>query len=185
MPNWCMNSVYIGHDDPAAIDRMEEAYRAGRLLEEFVPVPAALKAEGATTRGGPDAAVYDKIREDNRAQFGYEDWWHYCVNEWGTKWDVGGAEANCIRGDEHNLVLGFDSAWAPPLAAFEKILALGYTIRCLYWEPGVCFAGIWDNGADDHYEYSDLDLKEIEEMIPEELDHEFNIVQSISDWQEQ
>lgn len=183
MPNWCMNNVYLEHDDPTMVDRAEAAYKRHELFEEFVPVPAALKNPATSTWGGDDAEEKDKLRAANVEQYGYESWYDYCVANWGTKWDVGGEDANVIRND-NLLILNFDSAWAPPIEAFAKMLDMGFRIRAFYWEPGMCFAGIWDNGEDDYYEYGGIDLGELEDMLPEDLDHEFNIVQSISEWQE-
>jgi len=183
MPNWCMNSVYIEHDDTAMINRVEDAYKRHELFEEFIPVPASLKNPDAGTHGGPDAERYDAVRAANKEQHGYDSWYDFCVEQWGTKWDVGGEYDTVIR-NGNKLILSFDSAWAPPLEAFSKMLDLGFHIRAFYWEPGMCFAGIWDNGHDDYYEYSGIDLDDLEKTLPEDLDHEFNIVQSISEWQE-
>lgn len=186
MPNWCNNLVTISHDDSAAIDRVETAYRNGRLLEEFVPVPEALKAKETATYGGPDAAVYDELREQNRQQYGYGDWWTFCVNEWGTKWDVGGGEeeGDIRRLSPTTVQLRFDSAWAPPVMAFERMLEFDYNIVAYYWEPGMCFAGTWDNGSDDFYEYSDMTADEIEQKFPNDLQTVFEIADNIRSWQE-
>jgi hypothetical protein len=183
MPNWCQNSVYIEHDDLAMIDRAESAYKRHELLEEFIPVPPALKNPASSTWGGENSAENDKVRAENLEQYGYSSWYDYCVANWGTKWDVGGEYDTVIR-NGNMLILNFDSAWGPPLDAFAKLLDMGFRIRAFYWEPGMCFAGIWDNGHDDYYEYSSVDLDDLEKTLPEDLDHEFNIVQSISEWQE-
>lgn len=184
MPNWCSNSVYIGHEDPAALDRVEEAYKQGRLCDEFIPIPEELRNPETGSYGGENAEAKDALREQLTAKYGYPGWYEFCVNEWGTKWDVGGEDAHSIRGDEHNLIIGFDSAWAPPLGILQELVNQGYQVKAYYWEPGMCFAGIWDNGDDDYYEYSSMDVDDIEGLLPEDLDHEFNIVQSISEWQE-
>ena len=183
MPNWCQNAVYIEHDDTAMLDRVESAYKRGELFNEFIPVPEALKNPDASTHGGENAAHYDSVRAANREQHGYDSWYDFCVENWGTKWDVGGEDADILR-DEHKVILSFDSAWAPPLDAFVKMLDLGFRIRAYYWEPGMGFCGIWDNGEDDYYDYNETSVDELEDLLPEDLDHEFNIVQSISEWQE-
>jgi hypothetical protein len=43
MPNWCGNLLTISHEDPKMIVRAKEAFAEGRLLNEFIPVPAGLK----------------------------------------------------------------------------------------------------------------------------------------------
>ena len=43
MPNWCNNTVEIYHDDPAMIERVRTAFNGEGLLQEFIPVPQALR----------------------------------------------------------------------------------------------------------------------------------------------
>lgn len=39
MPNWCETFATFSHKDEAMMDRLREAVRKERLLEEFVPAP--------------------------------------------------------------------------------------------------------------------------------------------------
>lgn len=184
MPNWCQNSVHIKHSDEAAVTRLVEAYKAGRLCDEFIPIPEELRNPDTGSYGGEDADAKDALREQLTEKYGYAGWYEFCINEWGTKWDIGGADEHFLQTDTNTVILGFDSAWAPPVGLFQKLFELGYEVRAFYWEAGMCFAGIWENGNDDYYEYSNLDVNGIEELLPEDLDYEFNIVQNISEWQE-
>ena len=43
MPNWCNNTVEIYHEDPAMLERVRVAFKDGRLLDEFIPVPEELR----------------------------------------------------------------------------------------------------------------------------------------------
>ena len=43
--------------------------------------------------------------------YGYTNWYDYCVNEWGTKWEIG-ADGNPAQDIPGGLLLGFDSAWS-------------------------------------------------------------------------
>jgi hypothetical protein len=120
--------------------------------------------------------------ESNRAKYGYSNWYDFCVNEWGTKWDIGGDghEAQDIDG---GLSLSFDSAWSPPVSAYEKLMDLGFRIYAMYHESGMCFAGIWDNGDDDYYEYSDMNSQEVSDTLPIELDEAFCISEQMAEWE--
>jgi hypothetical protein len=164
---------------------VEAAYKRGELFNEFIPVPEALKNPDASTYGGENAAHYDSVRAANLEQYGYESWYEFNVANWGTKWDVGGEDANFLRTEPTKAILNFDTAWSPPDEAFAKMLDLGFRIKLYYWEPGMGFCGIWDNGVDESYDYNDMDLEEMEKTLPEDLDSEFNIVQNISEWQEE
>lgn len=46
----------------------------------------------------------------------------------------------------------------------------------------MCFAGIWRDGVDDYYEYSDLSPEEIEEELPSVLDEMYGIADYKRDW---
>lgn len=174
MPNWCNNVVEITHEDPAMIERVRKAFNEGALLQEFIPVPKELKEAVA------DFTVNEALVE----KFGYSNWYDFCVNEWGTKWDIG-ANGYMAEDNSNGLSLTFDSAWSPPIGAYEKLVELGFEIRAYYYEPGMCFAGIWEDGYDDFYEYSNMDSTEAKETLPEALDEMFCITESMAEWEEE
>ena len=182
MPNWCNNSVEIYHEDPAMIERVREAFNDGRLLDEFIPVPQALRDTVSGSMGEDKRAEHEAQQAANVEKYGYANWYDFCVNEWGTKWDIG-ADGNPAQDFPGGLSLGFDSAWAPPCAAYEKLTEQGFRIRAMYYEPGMGFAGVWDNGIDDFYEYGGLDSKGIAETLPAELDEAFGISESVAEWE--
>ena len=185
MPNWCNNTVEIYHEDPAMLERVRSAFREGKLLNEFIPVPESLHIVAGSVGDDNDPAQ-KKLLEDtarNIATHGYGNWYDYCVGEWGTKWDVGGdgGEAQDIPG---GLMLSFESAWSPPTSAYEKLVDLGFSIRAMYDEPGMAFAGIWEDGDDQFYEYGGLSSEGIREELPEVLDEAFGISESAEMWEE-
>jgi len=190
MPNWCNNTVRIYHQDPAMIERVRSAFNGEGLLQEFIPVPQALRDTVAGFPAEDQRAAHEAQMAKNIEKYGYKDWYDFCVNEWGTKWEIGadGNPAQDIPGDEFTgpgLMLGFDSAWAPPVAAYEKLMNQGFYISAMYYEPGMCFAGIWENGNDDYYDYSGMNSDEVAEELPAELDEAFGISESMAEWEEE
>lgn len=186
MPNWCNNSVEIRHNDPAMLERVRKAFNAGALLQEFIPVPEDLHITAGSDgpKGSPEQNLLESKEEANRIKHGYTNWYDYCVNEWGTKWDVG-ADGNPATDIPGGLSLGFDSAWSPPIAAYEKLMDMGFEIRAMYYEPGMCYAGIWEDGVDDYYEYSNMDSEQVAEELPKELDEAFCISEQMAEWEEE
>jgi hypothetical protein len=164
------------------IERVREAFNKGALLNEFIPVPESLHIVAGSV-GDPDEQK--KLIEDterNLATHGYGNWYDFCVNEWGTKWDIG-ADGNPAVDIPGGLSLGFESAWAPPTTAYAKLEELGFSIRAMYYEPGMAFAGIYEDGMDDYYEYGGLDSAGIAEELPAELDEAFCISESVAEWE--
>jgi hypothetical protein len=182
MPNWCNNSVEIYHDDPKMIERVRTAFNGEGLLQEFIPVPEDLRNIVAGSVPVAEEEAHKAKEQANRDKYGYTNWYDFCVNEWGTKWEIG-ADGNPAQDIPGGLMLGFESAWAPPTAAYEKLQAMGFRITAMYYEPGMAFAGVWDNGDDDYYEYGGMSSTEIAETLPAELDEAFNISEDVAQWE--
>jgi len=181
MPNWCNNTVTLEHDDPAMIARAKASFADGRFLAEFIPVPDDLQIVAGSVPVSEEADHKAK-EEANREKHGYINWYDYCVNEWGTKWDVGGGDGS-INDFEGGIIISFESAWSPPIGAYEKLLDMGFRVLAMYYEPGMAFAGVWDNGVDDYYEYGGMDSKQIAEELPSALDEAFGISESVAEWE--
>jgi hypothetical protein len=166
------------------IERAKKAFAEGKLLAEFCPVPESLHIVAGRV-GDPDEQK--KLEEDtarNIATHGYANWYDYCVNEWGTKWDVGGEGDQATEDGPNAIRMNFDSAWAPPTAAMDKFMDLGFKVKLVYWESGMCFAGIYDENGDDYIDYSDMTADELEAEINPELDECMCIVENLRMWEE-
>ena len=182
MPNWCNNTLTLEHENPAMVARAKAAFLNGRLLDEFIPVPADLQIVAGSVGDPVEQAKLVEQTELNRITHGYGNWYDFCVNEWGTKWDVGGDDG-VLNDIEGGIIVSFDSAWAPPTNAYEKLLEQGFKILAMYYEPGMAFAGVWEDGIDDYYEYGGLDSAGIAEELPSALDEAFGISESVAEWE--
>ena len=188
MPNWCNNYVELQHADATMISRAAKALGKGELLNEFIPVPTDLQitAGNVGAKGSPEQTAHELQVEQNIAKHGYADWYAFCVAEWGTKWDLGGdgAEASVDESGK-KLTFSVDSAWAPPIAAYEKLEELGFIVKAMYYEGGMLFAGVYSNGCDDYYEFDSLNSEDVASMLPEELDEMFGISENMAMWEEE
>jgi hypothetical protein len=170
------------------ITRAKQAFKDGRLLEEFCPVPKSLHVVSGRVGSDeePEQKELERRSAENLEVHGYANWYDYCVNEWGTKWDVGGDDYNEPQQDSPNkITMSFDSAWAPPTAAMDKFMDLGFSVRLYYYESGMCFAGIYDENGDDYYDLSGMDSAAVKEELPEVLDEMFCISESMAEWEEE
>jgi hypothetical protein len=188
MPNWCNNTLELQHEDPAMIERAKTAFAEGKLLAEFCPVPESLHIVAGRVGDDTDPKQIELEAQEkaNLETHGYSTWYDFCVNEWGTKWDIGGNDYNEPQQDSPNkITMSFDSAWAPPTAAMDKFMDLGFSVRLYYYEPGMCFAGIYDENGDDYYDLSGLSSDTVREEIPEVLDEMFGISETIANYEEE
>jgi hypothetical protein len=166
------------------IARAKDAFADGNFLQEFIPVPPDLLNEEATTHySDPDKQrAVDALKQANKEKHGYESWYDWCINEWGTKWDVGNGQGINTWSD-NDLVVYFDSAWSPPIAAYEKLMDLGFTVYATYYEPGCAFAGIFEDGYDDYYDLSDMDSGDVQQQLPQELDDAYGISETMAEYE--
>ena len=183
MPNWCNNNLVLTHEDPAMIKRAYDALERGEFLNEFVPVPQELKDTVSGFMGDPEEQrKLEEQTKRNVEKYGAGNWYDFCVNEWGTKWDCGEQGASDIHPEGRMLHTSFDTAWAPPVRAYEKLVDLGFGVEAMYYEPGMGYCGSWQDGCDEEVSLEGLSADDIERDYPE-LDECFGISESIRDYE--
>ena len=146
------------------------------------PMPAELR--DTTADGTKDKAMIEKT--------GYSDWYSWAVDNWGTKWEVCeffGVDRQHLNDslDESTISFSFDSAWSPPIGAYENFLAENENCSLVgrYYEGGCDFMGIWDNGDDRCYQPGDYNSKSkfFDHGDGKEIDDYFGITESMADWE--
>lgn len=139
MPNWCSNQATIHHSDPLVILKITEAFKEGNFFNTILPMP-----ENPTV-------------EHSGVLTSMPDWYQWRVQNWGTKWDVGG-DGSLVENSPTEIDVSFDSAWGPPIELYQKMVDdLGFTITAQYHEYGMCFYGTFEDGVDSYGEYSKFD----------------------------
>ena len=184
MPNWCNNGITLRHADPAMIDRVIAG--KDRLLMEFLPTPQDLLDTVAGFPGADKEAEHEAQMKSNIEKHGFKDWYDWNVANWGTKWDFG--LENVERVDANTVTAAFDSAWSPPINAYEKLCAMGFEIEAFYNEPGMCYAGNFVGDADEHWDncvdYSGATADTVRDMVGEDIDDYFGISEEMAQYEE-
>ena len=183
MPNWCNNSITISHPDKAKIDAIMATEGTDKgVLDTIIPCPAELN--------DPDLTTWSRDREDEieakkkamKDKYGYESWYDWNIAHWGTKWDL--CEPSLSRVDDNTVVIACDTAWSPPIAAFETMVENGYQVKAYYFEGGMMFAGVWEDGVDECYqEWGDSEGARY--VLPKELDEMFCISEMQAEYEEE
>ena len=117
MPNWCQNTATINAPKPV-IDEIKalltDPQHDSQLLKWMRPMPESEQ----------------------------ENWYDWCVGNWGTKWDV--TETFVLDDtEEDSITFTFDTAWGPPIEAFRHWAEQDgrATYRLAYIETGMAFVG--------------------------------------------
>ena len=179
MPNWCSNSVTIRHDDARQIERAISAFKDHQFLNEFVPCPTDLRAEKT---GFANA----EVKAERMSKHGYESWYDWSVQHWGTKGDIGGTDTEFAEMDEHTVIMYFNSEWNPPLEALRAMESQGFEIMLMWDEPGMAFCGWYvTNGTEEVFNYQSWTAAEARKQIPEKIDNAFSIVERIESYEQE
>ena len=189
MPNWCNNTVQINHEDPAKMYALVEAINEGKFCNFAIPVPESLAIVAGKVGSDESDEQKSLVEAETRnlATHGYKNWYDFCTNEWGTKWDVDPYDKVEYddQHDKNGITFGFDSAWSPPTGVYEALMDQGFEVRAYYYEPGMAFAGIWEDGQDDCYDIGGYTSETVKEAIPEDLDEMFGISECIAEYEEE
>ena len=174
MPNYCNNHLVIESNDTQGLtiikeldlfclkvqDNSKEVNNTG-LLNYFKRMPFAL--EGTVKGSHPP-----KWQTDNNQWlkdcYGYDNWYDWAVNNWGTKWDVHDISYVEVTDDldiggNPRIELEFETAWAPPIEALRywiKNLPVFCNLKCYlsYTEPGMDYCGVYVAHNDKDYHQS-------------------------------
>ena len=191
MPNYCNNNIVITGPN-SVIDKIEKIANGdkGDLLQYFYPMPKALQDTTAPLQ--KDATKEEKAKaKENLKKYGYDNWYDWRVENWGTKWDIMefyNINRKEIGEDESEISLGFDTAWAPALGAYERFIDKNSncSLKAYYYEPGCDFMGEWDNGIDSCFEVAKYGLDDDfwKQGIGSTLDDYFGITESMAQYLE-
>lgn len=122
MPNWCSNTLSVS------------AYEEGSMNEfyDFLERIKGLDEEGNTS----DFSFHSLVPRPKDE----EDWYHWNIANWGTKWDVSEVSVSV---EEEYAYFNFQTAWSPPEVWVRKIAPMfpNLTLQLTYHEGGMGFAG--------------------------------------------
>ena len=178
MPNWCNNTITLTGPKDKITALYNKAKKDDALLQQLKPMPDAL--EGTTSPAPKEGKVQPLVD-------GFDNWYDWRVQNWGTKWDVD-MEGLELSDDGTTITGWFDSAWAPPIHAYEYFLTDNEdcSINSYYYEGGMDFAGQWEDFADAEVTPSDFTADEMEDStmgIIFTLNEHFNFSESVREYE--
>ena len=197
MPNWCNNNISITGPN-SVIDKIEKIVKEEEntdlsskekgetpgLLQFMAPMPKELDG---TTAPSSSADKPQPMVE------GFDNWYDWRVENWGTKWEL--CEFYGVDRQYHSeqnegestITFGFDSAWSPPINAYEQFLRDNEdcSLKAWYYEGGCDFMGEWDNGQDDCFAPSDYKSTDDfwQDGVGSTLDDYFGITESMAEYE--
>ena len=89
--------------------------------------------------------ITQEMSDMRKSEYGYDNWYAWQVNHWGTKWDItGDVGINDI--DDETCSLVFQTAWSPPEPIVHKLQEMfpDLTFYGGYVGEGWEFAGVFE-----------------------------------------
>ena len=182
MPNWCNNTITLTGPKDKVKKIYDEAKKEDCLLNLLYPMPSAL--EGTTSPAPKEGKVQPLVD-------GFDNWYDWRVQNWGSKWDVDTDNLEYREEDDQGIIQGwFDSAWAPPIHCYEHFLTNNedFSIKSYYYAGGMDFAGLWEDFADAEVTPSDFTADEMEDPnsgLIYDLDQHFNFSEYVREYEEE
>ena len=100
MPNWVINKISV--EDKYA-EKLEEISKVG-IARYYKPIPEELVNTTAPQR------IPETISAEHsnylKSKYGFDNWYYWCVKNWGTKW-------GCRENEFTNNEYWYHTAWAP------------------------------------------------------------------------
>ena len=153
MPNWCQNklTIYGKKEERAQVlaftqgkylfkspDGDSELRDAPFLLDAIIPMPSHMR-DKEDPRYSPAKLTSDELLESltNKEESPMPNWWHWRINNWGTKWDVPPNDVT-ITEKKSCTVIDFDTAWSYPIGCIFALSMKFPTVKMkiAYYEPG-------------------------------------------------
>ena len=135
MPNYVSNRAIIRHTDPAKLALLDTAYQERNLFSTILPCPTALLGTPSGRYADPEKqAAMEKQQAENRKAYGYSTAYEWRVENWSTKWEAITNEQGPLYNDgDDEIVLEFETAWAPPTGIYKALREQGYEIVSYDW----------------------------------------------------
>ena len=149
MPNWCNNRVTvfgkeediskvseIFSDKKSIFNRIIQSPDWKRLPNEKGEFPQLERMKNPKGEVMWETYNFPDGKNDDR-------WYHWNIQNWGTKWDITAESVDVGYEDSEQLELTFDTAWSPPEPICKRLREMfpKSTFSWFYDEPGMEFAG--------------------------------------------
>ena len=155
MPNWCSNTLEVT-DSNEPFNKLVAKYLSQENgedmldFEKVIPYPKCLKESNSLWEFNKDEKtpweernkLIEEAKKNNIKECGFESWYEWCVENWGTKW-------NSCDGNVTEYGAFFMTAWSPPIPVIRELSTLiKHDLRLIYIEEGCGFCGEYIAKAD-------------------------------------
>ena len=121
MPNWTRNEVTL--TGPNAKQIMNQIVHYSSKYKEtlfdfnrILPMPEELKEVLS-----PNEENSKKEKQRLKDKYGADNWYDWCCDNWGTKWNSCETFYEPEENEEHKATVFFNTAWSPPIPVLAEL----------------------------------------------------------------
>ena len=169
MPNWCQNEVEVC-GSPEDIKKLSELITDEGFFCNVLPLPKELSGYSSPCsiiseekyaeqeekykewlakdkKDEPYSFFHRDITQEIKdkliKEYGATNWYDWCINNWGCKWDIDTKEMFQYDEGADWIQLDFNTAWCPPQGIKDKLDEMfpELSISWFYKEPGCQISG--------------------------------------------
>ena len=155
MPNWTTNEVTFSSAKTTNIKKIKNIFEKGCPFGQLIKEPnwsnVPLKGDEVYSRWQPNRVLGMKgelpfieeiklsdgeimkslkFKSTNEQDLRWYDW---RLQNWDTKWDVPKDNIEIVEINNGSIVIGFDTAWSPPIAIYKKLRDTFKDVKIEWW----------------------------------------------------
>ena len=154
MPNWTQNEVTFSSAKTTNIKKIKEIFEKGSPFGQLIKAPnwstVPLKGNELSNRFSKqplgekgELPIIEEHKLNNgevMKLFKFKStnvqdtrWYDWRLEKWDTKWDVPKDDIEITEINNGSIVIGFDTAWSPPIAIYKKLRDTFKDVKIAWW----------------------------------------------------
>ena len=154
MPNWTQNEVTFSSAKTTNIKKIKDIFYKGCPFNQLIEEPnwstVPLKGNELSNRFSKqplgekgELPIIEEHKLNNgevMKLFKFKStnvqdtrWYDWRLEKWDTKWDVPKDDIEITEINNGSIVVGFDTAWSPPIAIYKKLRDKFKDVKIEWW----------------------------------------------------
>ena len=153
MPNWTTNEVTFSSVKTTNIKKIKEIFEKGSPFGQLIKEPnwSTVPLNGNETNGYKkmplgkkgELPIIEEFKLNNgevMKLFKFKStneqdtrWYNWRLEKWDTKWDVPKDDIEITEINNGSIVIGFDTAWSPPISIYKKLRDTFKDVKIEWW----------------------------------------------------
>ena len=154
MPNWTQNEITISSHSSEHIKEIKDIFEKGCPFNQLIEEPnwKTIPLKGNEKRNHfedkplgkkGELPIIEEIKlSDNEVMKSLKfkstnvqdtRWYDWRLEKWDTKWDVPKDAIEITQVNNGHIVIGFDTAWSPPIAIYKKLRDKFKDVTIAWW----------------------------------------------------